>query len=133
MYEIVYPDDMWMSEFEAAFCLTLELIKRCTILNHQIGKKFQRDIALQFFVPRQPNNPHSASAEHLDQGVAAKDLLSAGKLARSRGYDIACAFVTHVGQVYNINVERKLKPRGGAPTLHFGWRAEKPALPHLCV
>src|SRR5215471_10045903 len=71
-----------MSEFEAALCLALELINHCMILNHQIGKKFQRDIALQFFVARQPHNPHPASPEDLDQGVATKHLLSAGSIQR---------------------------------------------------
>src|SRR5215475_8979419 len=71
-----------MSQFEAALCLPLELIKHCMILNHQVGKKFQRDIALQFFVARQPHNPHSTSAQHLHQRVAAKHLLSAANIQR---------------------------------------------------
>src|SRR5262245_16861169 len=105
-----------MCHFEAAFCLALELVKRGTVLNHQIGKKFQRDIPLQFFVAREPDNPHATASEDLDQGVATEDFLSADKLARSRRQDIACAFVTHVGQVYNISVERKVKRRCGLPT-----------------
>src|SRR5258708_575550 len=48
VYEVVNPNDMRMRQFEAALCLTLELIKHRTISNHQVGKKFQRDIALQF-------------------------------------------------------------------------------------
>jgi hypothetical protein len=46
--------------------------------------------------------------------------LSAGKLARSRRHDIACAFVTHFGQVYNISVKGKTKGKGGAPTIGSG-------------
>ena len=95
MHEIVYADDMRMRQFEAAFGFAPELIKRRTIVDHQIGKKFQRDIALQLFIARQPDNPHPASPEDLDQHVTAKDFLSAGKLTRSRGYYIACAFVAH--------------------------------------
>jgi hypothetical protein len=34
--------------------------------------------------------------------------LSAGKLTRSRGYHIACAFRTHFEQVYIINLRSKL-------------------------
>ena len=52
--EVVNPNDMRMRQFEAAFRLTLKLIQHRTILDHQVGKKFQRDIALQFFVARQP-------------------------------------------------------------------------------
>src|SRR5215469_2978800 len=59
-----------------------KLIQQRTILDHQVGKKFQRDIALQFFVARQPHNPHSASAEHLDQCIAAKHDLPVGSIER---------------------------------------------------
>jgi hypothetical protein len=95
MYEVMYPDDMRMREFEAAFCFALELIKRGTILNHEIGKKFQRDIALQFFIVRQPDYSHSASPKHFDQNVPAKNSLTAGELTRRRVYQIAYAFGTH--------------------------------------
>ena len=100
MHEIMYPDDVAMSQVEATFCLAPELVKRRTILDHQIGKKFQRDIALQFFVPCKPDNPHPTSSEDLDHSVAAKNFLSAGKLTRSRVYDIACALVTHFEPKY---------------------------------
>src|SRR5439155_25892792 len=102
---------MRMSQFEAALCLTLELIKHSTILNHQVGNKFQRYIALQFFVACQPDNSHSTSPEHLDQRVAAKDFLSAGELTRRRACDIACAFVSHLDRVYIIKMGRKPKAR----------------------
>ena len=95
MYEVVNPDDVRMRQFEAAFCLAPELIKHRTILNHQLGKKFQRDIALQFFIARQPDNPHSASPEDLDQRVTAKNFLSAGKLTRCCAYHVASASVAH--------------------------------------
>ena len=95
MHEVMYSHDVRMRQFEAASCLTSELIKRCVILNHQIGKKFQRHIALQLFIARKPDNSHSASPEHLDQRVTAKDFLSAGKLTRCCAYHVACAFRTH--------------------------------------
>jgi len=66
MHKVMNPDDVRMSQFEAAFCFAPELIKHGTIVNHQIGKKFQRDIALQLFIARQPDNSHSASPEDLD-------------------------------------------------------------------
>src|SRR5437867_6768313 len=103
---------MRMSQFEAALCLTLELIKHSTILNHQVGNKFQRYIALQFFVACQPDNSHSASPEDLDQRVAAKNFLSAGELTRRRACDAACAFVSHLDRVYIIEMRRKFKARG---------------------
>jgi hypothetical protein len=59
--------------------------------------------------------------------------LSAGKLARSRRHDIACAFVTHVGQVYNISVEGKAKGNGGAPTRGSGCPKRIAPPPHLCA
>ena len=101
MHEIVNPDDVGMRQFEAAFGFALELIKRRTIVDHQIGKKFQRDIALQLFVSRQPDNSHSASTEDLDQRVTAKDFLSAGTTSREgsrRLSAIAWAFVPHFAQ-----------------------------------
>ncbi len=48
MHEVMYPDDVRMRQFETALCLSLELIKQRTIVNHQVGKKFQRDIAKLF-------------------------------------------------------------------------------------
>src|SRR6266513_6107295 len=100
---------MGMSQFEAALCLTLELIEHHTILNHQVGNKFQRDIALQFFVVRQPDNSHSASPQDLDQSVAAKDFLSAGELTRCRRCDTARTLVSHLDRVYFIKMGRKPK------------------------
>src|SRR5437867_4345636 len=102
VYEVVNSNDMRMRQFQAAFCLTRELIKQRTILNHQVWKKFQSDIALQFFIACQPDNSHSASPENLDQRVAAKDFLSAGELTRRRVCDTACTFVSHVDRVYII-------------------------------
>src|SRR5881394_2783489 len=99
MHEIVNPDDVGMRQFEAAFGFAPELIKRRTIVDHQIGKKFQRDIALQLFISRQPDNSHSASPEDLDQHVTAKDFLSACKLTRCRHRDAAGALVSHPGKL----------------------------------
>src|SRR5205814_10096098 len=65
--EVVNPNDVRMSQFETALCLSLELVKHRTVLDHQVGKKFQRDIALQFFVACQPDDSHSASPKDLDQ------------------------------------------------------------------
>src|SRR5438034_9233671 len=115
MHKIVNANDVRMRQFEATLCLAPQLIEGCMILNHEIGKKFQRDIALQFFIARQPDNSHSASPEDLDQCVTAKNFLSAHELTRCRAYDVACAFVTHFEQVYIIKVGRKLKARRATP------------------
>src|SRR4029453_16985461 len=110
---------MRMSQFEAALCLTLELIKHRMVLNHQVGNKFQRDIALQFFIACQPDNSHSTSPEHLDQRVAAKDSLSACKLTRRRACDAACAFVSHLDRVSIVKRERKVKARSATNSNKF--------------
>jgi hypothetical protein len=113
VHEVVNPNDMRMSQLEAALCLSLELIKHRMILNHQVRKKFQRDFALQFFVACQPDNSHSTSPEHLDQRVAAKDFLPAGELTRRRRYDSTRALVSHIDNISIIKMERKVKARSG--------------------
>ena len=111
MYEVVDPNDMWMRQFEASLCLMLELIQQRAILDHQVGKEFQRDIALQLFIVRQPDNPHSASAKNFDQSVTAKDFLSADKLSRGRCCDTARRLVSHFGSLFTIMTETKVKAR----------------------
>ena len=66
MYEVVNPNDVQMRQFQTALRLMFKLIQQRTILDHQIGKKFQRDIALQLVIVRQPDNPHSTSPQDLD-------------------------------------------------------------------
>ena len=106
------PNDVRMSQFQTALCLSLELVKHRTVLDHQVGKKFQRDIALQFFVACQPDDSHSASPKDLDQRVAAKDFLPVGELTRRRRCDIARPFVSHLDRVYIIKMGRNLKAGG---------------------
>ena len=67
MDEVVNSNDVRMRQFQGPLCLMFKLIQQRTILNHQVGKKFQRNVALQFFVARQPHNSHSASAKHFDE------------------------------------------------------------------
>src|SRR5438876_3908551 len=118
-----------MGQFETAICLSLELIKHRMISNHQVGKKFQRDIALQFFIACEPDNPHPTSPEDLDQRVAAKDLLSAGELTRRRFRDAARVLVSHIGTISIIKVERKVKAerrvRGASSGSHV-WKKLAP-------
>src|SRR5947208_3059762 len=105
MHEVMNADDVRMGQFETALCLSLELIKQRTIVNHQVGKKFQRDIALQFFVACKPDYSHPASSEDLDQHVASKDFLSTGKLMRCRVCDTARALVSHFGTISMIKMK----------------------------
>src|SRR5260370_37326870 len=104
---------MRMGQFEAAFCLTLELIKHRMILNQQVGDKLQRDIALQFFVACQQDNSHSATPKDLDQRVAAKDSLPAGELMRRRSGDTPHALVSHLDNISMTKMERKVKAGSG--------------------
>ena len=83
MDEVVNSNNVRMRQFQAALCLVFKLIQQRTILNHQVRKKFQRNIALQFFVPCQPNDSHSASAEHLHQRITTKHNLAVGSVERS--------------------------------------------------
>src|SRR5438046_1295061 len=116
---IVNRNDMRMGQFEAALCLTLKLIKYRTILNHQVGNKFQRDIALQFLVACEPYNPHSASPEDLDQRVAAKDLLSAGELMRCRFRDAVRLLISHIEKISIVKRDRKVKARSATNSSKF--------------
>ena len=83
MHEVVNPDDVGMRKFQAALCLTFKLVQQRSVLNHQVGKKFERDMTLQFFVACQPHNSHSAPTKHLDQPEPSKDFLSAASIQRS--------------------------------------------------
>src|SRR4029079_3607624 len=82
MDEVVNPDNMGMRQFQGPLRLMFKLVQQRTILDHQVGQKFQRDMALEFFIARQPHNSHSTSAKHLDQREAPKDSLSAARIPR---------------------------------------------------
>src|SRR5437879_8454545 len=108
-----------MRQFETALRLSFEVTERCMVLHHEVGKEFQRNIALQFLIARQPDYSHSTSSEDLDQRVAAKNLLSADKLTRCHRYDVGCPFVAHFEQVYIIEVGTKLKAKRATPECLF--------------
>ena len=80
MYEVVKANDVRMCQFQAALGLTFKLIQHRTLLNDQVGKKFERDIPLQFFIARQPDNSHSSFAQNLNERIAAEESLSGDKL-----------------------------------------------------
>src|SRR5882724_7134998 len=114
---------MRMSQFEAALCLMLELIQQRTILNHQVGKKFQRDVALQFFIACQPDNSHSAAAKHLDQLVADKHNLTAGSIQRCLEKTTRAASLGRVGRDFGSALLANSDYRG-----HFGSRSVRSTL-----
>ena len=81
-------------------------------MNDQVREEFQRNFALQFFIPRQPDDSHAAPPEDFDQRVAAKELLTPGELAEGRVRDIARALVRHARSVSTTWPRRKFKPKG---------------------
>src|SRR5438132_12067793 len=109
MHEVVYPNDVRMCQCDDTVCVAPELVERGKIVNHQVDKKVERDIALQFFVSRMPDYCHTASPEDLDQRVTAKNFLSAGKLTRSRVCDVTRALVSHLAILFMLKMERKIK------------------------
>src|SRR5437867_13264070 len=98
-----------------------KLIQQRAVLNHQVGKKFQRDVALQFFIVRQPHNSHSAAAEHLDQLVTAIDLLSASSIQRCLEKAARAASLRRVGWDFGSALLANSDYRG-----HFGSRSCAP-------
>src|SRR5215472_4070734 len=112
-----------MRQFQTAFCLTLELIQQRAILDHQVRKKFQRDVALQFFVARQPHNSHSASAEYLDQRVAAKHDLSVGSVQCRLEKATGATSLRRVGGDFGSALSAKSKY-----SAHFWCRPRAPSL-----
>src|SRR5436309_3432471 len=121
VHEIVNPDDMRMSQFQAALRLMFKLIQQRTILDHKVGEEFQCDIALQFFVVRQPHNSHSAPAKYLDQLVTVKDLLSAGSIQRCLKKATRAASLRRVGWDFGSALLTNSDYRG-----HFGSRSCAP-------
>src|SRR5438034_4801562 len=74
VHKVVNAHDVLVGEFQATSGLALEIAQYGSIVNDQVGEKFERDIALQFFVVRQPDNSHSASAQNPNERVTAKSL-----------------------------------------------------------
>ena len=126
MHKVVNPNDARMRQFQTAFGLTLELIQHRTILDHQVGKKFQRHIALQFFVVRQPHNPHSAPAKHLRQRIAAKHHLSPGSIQRRLEKTAGAAALRRVGWDFgsaplaNSDHRGHFESRSRSPLFYYG-------------
>ena len=123
MDEVVNSNDVRMRQFQGPLRLMFKLIQQCTILDHQVGKEFQRDIAFEFFMARQPHNAHPASAKHLDQLVAAKHHLSAGGIQRRFKKTTRAAPLRGVGRDFGSALLANSDQRG-----HFGSRSRAPLL-----
>src|SRR4029453_4238685 len=81
VHKVINANDVFVSEFQATSGLALEIAQHRGIANNEVGQKFERDIALQFFVVRQPDNPHSSSAQNPNERVTTEEFLSVDKLA----------------------------------------------------
>src|SRR5205085_7010550 len=90
VHEIVNPDDVLVSEIEAAPRLALHVAKDRAIVHDQLRQEFEGDVAFQFFIARQPHDAHAAAAQRLDQRVAIEDFLPAAEIADGR-----VEFATH--------------------------------------
>src|SRR5262249_44282751 len=99
MHEVVNPDDVRMGQLKAALRLTLQLTQGGGIANNQIRKKLKGNLAFQFFIARQPHDSHSAAAQNLDQGVAAEEFLTAGKLTLRHVRGAAGSFPAHAVRI----------------------------------
>src|SRR5436305_9680170 len=84
MHEVVNPNDMWMSQLERAPGLPLQIVESRAILQHQVRQKLQRNLALQLFIARQPDNAHPPAPKDFDQRVTAEKLLPGPILTQRR-------------------------------------------------
>ena len=87
LHKIVDPHDVRVREIERPPRLTLEVLHRRPVRLHHLGQEFERHLAVQLLVPRQPDHPHAAAPEDLLQGVAGEDLLPGGETL-DRGAEI---------------------------------------------
>src|SRR6266704_5272689 len=78
-------------------------------MHNYVGKKFERDLALQFFVMGQPDNSHSASAQNPSERVTAEESLSADKLTLRHVRRPAGSLVAHAARI--ILEETAIKPK----------------------
>src|SRR6266487_7028000 len=80
-------------------------------MHDYVGKKFQRNLALQFFIARQPDNSHSASAQNPNECVTAEEFLSADKLALRHVRRTAGSLAAHAASIVPNGPWIKLKPQ----------------------
>src|SRR5262245_48812457 len=121
MDEVVNPNDVRMRQFQAPLGLMFQLIQQRSILDHQVGKEFQRNLEFQFFVARQPHNPHSAAAKDFEQPEATKYDLSAGGIQRRLEKTTRATSLRRVRRDFGSALLANSDQRG-----HFGSRLRAP-------
>ena len=109
MDEVVNPNDMQVSQLERAPGLALQVIQRRRIGQHQVRQKLQRDLPLQLFIARQPDNAHSAAPKNPNECVAAEEFLSADKLALRHVRGTAGSLAAHPARI--LLEETAIKPK----------------------
>ena len=73
-------------------------MKKRAVMHHLLGQKFERHIAFQLLIARQPDNSHPAASENLSQGVAAEDFLATRVFAGGYLWSEPGTLVSHAGQ-----------------------------------
>src|SRR5439155_6806015 len=66
-YEVIDLNDVMMPQFLTLFRLALKIGNRRLVKSDQFGQKLQRDIALELFIERAPDDSHSAAPKNLFQ------------------------------------------------------------------
>ena len=84
-------------------------------MHDNVGQKLERDLALQLFIARHPDNPHPASAQNLNERVAAEKSLSADKLTLRHVRRVAGSLVAHPARI--MPEETAIKPKTGNASL----------------
>ncbi len=83
-----------MRQLKAPASFPLQFVQKRAVEHNDVRQEFERHLALQFFVPRQPDDSHPATSQDLIQRVAIKDLLTPRVIPR--GYVEPEALVSHV-------------------------------------
>src|ERR1700686_1255798 len=116
-----------MGQVETAPRLAFHVAQHRAVVDDQLGKEFERDIAFEFFIARQPDDAHAAAAERLDQSVAVEDFLPVGKVSRSRIQAVAGSPASHALQINDGAGAHKAKnPRSGGFQTAVGGFAKTP-------
>src|SRR5260370_36499214 len=80
MLEIVNSHNVLVRKLKTAARLAFQVVEQCTVMYKPLRKEFQRHVALQFFITRQPDNSHPPLPQNINQRIAAEESLSDGKL-----------------------------------------------------
>src|SRR5262249_33437261 len=90
-------------------------------------------IALQFFIAREPNNPHPPAAQNARQCIAPENRLPAGKIAQCRVQRSARGFTFHAMRVTRLSLRIKRKVSCAAVEARSTWLRRWSADCEACV